>query len=180
MREAAGDEPPQLFAFYDTRTDAYEAAAAREGWISDSLPCALSAPPPPPAARGISDEEAENAASDFRKKMVPRGTIARFRGFRGIRDKPNACYETSTTAGTAEIIRANLRRSAMYGGEIKGVGPRYCPSIEDKIVRFPAKEGHRLFLEPEWEVYRRVVHKRAFYFHAARRAVGYNKKRPGA
>ena len=60
-----------------------------------------------------------------------------------------ACYETSTTAGTAEIIRANLRRSAMYGGEIKGVGPRYCPSIEDKIVRFPAKEGHRLFLEPE-------------------------------
>lgn len=144
-----GDEPPQLFAFYDTRTDAYEAAAAREGWISDSLPCALSGASAVPAARGISDEEAENAASDFRKKMFHVEQSLAFGDFEGFGKNQMACYETSTTAGTAEIIRVNLRRSAMYGGEIKGVGPRYCPSIEDKIVRFPAKEGHRLFLEPE-------------------------------
>ena len=145
----SGDEPPQLFAFYDTRTDAYEAAAAREGWISDSLPCALSGASAVPAARGVSDEEAENAASDFRKKMFHVEQSLAFGDFEGFGKNQMACYETSTTAGTAEIIRVNLRRSAMYGGEIKGVGPRYCPSIEDKIVRFPAKEGHRLFLEPE-------------------------------
>ncbi len=70
-------------------------------------------------------------------------------GFVGFGKDQLACYETSTNEKTAEIIKANLHRSAMYGGEIKGVGPRYCPSIEDKVVRFAHKEGHRLFLEPE-------------------------------
>lgn len=144
-----GDEPPQLFAFYDTRTDAYEAAASREGWISDCPPCALSGASSASAARAVSCEEAENAASDFRKKMFHVEQSLAFGDFEGFGKSQMACYETSTTARTAEIIKANLRRSAMYGGEIKGVGPRYCPSIEDKIVRFPAKEGHRLFLEPE-------------------------------
>lgn len=144
-----GDEPPQLFAFYDTRTDAYEAAASREGWISDCPPCALSGVFSASAARAVSCEEAENAASDFRKKMFHVEQSLAFGDFEGFGKSQMACYETSTTARTAEIIKANLRRSAMYGGEIKGVGPRYCPSIEDKIVRFPAKEGHRLFLEPE-------------------------------
>lgn len=144
-----GDEPPQLFAFYDTRTDAYEAAASREGWISDCPPCALSGVSSASAARAVSCEEAENAASDFRKKMFHVEQSLAFGDFEGFGKSQMACYETSTTARTAEIIKANLRRSAMYGGEIKGVGPRYCPSIEDKIVRFPAKEGHRLFLEPE-------------------------------
>ena len=60
-----------------------------------------------------------------------------------------ACGVTYTTAATHEIIRANLHRSAMYSGQIKGVGPRYCPSIEDKIVRFADKERHQIFLEPE-------------------------------
>ena len=60
-----------------------------------------------------------------------------------------SCWMTGTTPETGEIIRANLHRSAMYSGEISGVGPRYCPSIEDKIVRFADKESHRLFLEPE-------------------------------
>ena len=60
-----------------------------------------------------------------------------------------ACGITHTNEKTHEIIRANLERSAMYGGHIEGVGPRYCPSIEDKIVRFAEKESHQIFLEPE-------------------------------
>jgi len=60
-----------------------------------------------------------------------------------------ACGITHTNAQTHEIIRKNLSRSAMYGGHIEGVGPRYCPSIEDKIVRFADKDSHQIFLEPE-------------------------------
>jgi tRNA uridine 5-carboxymethylaminomethyl modification enzyme len=60
-----------------------------------------------------------------------------------------SCWMTHTSASTAEIVRANLHRSAMYSGEIAGVGPRYCPSIEDKFVRFAHKPSHLLFLEPE-------------------------------
>ncbi len=59
------------------------------------------------------------------------------------------CYITHTTAATAALIRANLHRSPMYSGIIEGIGPRYCPSIEDKIVRFSDKERHQIFLEPE-------------------------------
>jgi tRNA uridine 5-carboxymethylaminomethyl modification enzyme len=60
-----------------------------------------------------------------------------------------SCWMTHTTESTAEIVRANLHKSAMYSGEIKGIGPRYCPSIEDKFVRFADKPRHLLFLEPE-------------------------------
>ncbi|KPA19836.1 tRNA uridine 5-carboxymethylaminomethyl modification enzyme MnmG [Shimia sp. SK013] len=60
-----------------------------------------------------------------------------------------ACGITHTNAKTHDIIRENLARSAMYGGHIDGVGPRYCPSIEDKVVRFADKESHQVFLEPE-------------------------------
>jgi len=59
------------------------------------------------------------------------------------------CYITHTTEDTHDIIRANLDQSAMYSGQIEGVGPRYCPSIEDKIVRFSSKTSHQIFLEPE-------------------------------
>lgn len=60
-----------------------------------------------------------------------------------------SCAITHTNQKTHEIIRANLARSAMYGGRIAGVGPRYCPSIEDKVVRFADKDSHQIFLEPE-------------------------------
>lgn len=60
-----------------------------------------------------------------------------------------ACGITHTNEKTHEIIRENLARSAMYGGHIDGIGPRYCPSIEDKIVRFADKTSHQVFLEPE-------------------------------
>lgn len=59
------------------------------------------------------------------------------------------CWITKTNARTHEIIRANLDKSPMYSGRIEGVGPRYCPSIEDKVVKFATKESHQLFLEPE-------------------------------
>tara|TARA_Y100001934_G_scaffold130025_1_gene157790 strand:- start:439 stop:2346 length:1908 start_codon:yes stop_codon:yes gene_type:complete len=60
-----------------------------------------------------------------------------------------ACHITFTTDKTAELIRANLDKSPMYSGVIEGVGPRYCPSIEDKIVKFPDKDKQQVFLEPE-------------------------------
>jgi tRNA uridine 5-carboxymethylaminomethyl modification enzyme len=59
------------------------------------------------------------------------------------------CFITFTTERTAQIIRGNLHKSPLYSGKIEGVGPRYCPSIEDKIVKFPGKERHQIFLEPE-------------------------------
>ncbi len=59
------------------------------------------------------------------------------------------CGVTRTTPETHKIIAENLRRSAMYSGQIEGVGPRYCPSIEDKIVKFGERDGHQIFLEPE-------------------------------
>lgn len=60
-----------------------------------------------------------------------------------------ACHVTTTTAATHDIIRANLHRAPMYSGQIDSVGPRYCPSIEDKVVRFAGRERHQIFLEPE-------------------------------
>jgi tRNA uridine 5-carboxymethylaminomethyl modification enzyme len=59
------------------------------------------------------------------------------------------CYITFTTKKTADLIRANVHKSPMYSGIIEGIGPRYCPSIEDKIVKFSEKERHQIFLEPE-------------------------------
>ena len=65
-----------------------------------------------------------------------------------IRDQAS-CSLTRTSEQTHEIIRANLKRSPMFSGQIQGVGPRYCPSIEDKVVRFDHKDSHQIFLEPE-------------------------------
>ena len=69
-----------------------------------------------------------------------------------ILDKINSqlpCFLTFTTEATASLIRSNIHKSPMYSGVIEGIGPRYCPSIEDKIVKFAEKERHQIFLEPE-------------------------------
>ena len=66
-----------------------------------------------------------------------------------ITNRQIACGVTATTPATHMVIRANLHRSAVYGGQIAGRGPRYCPSIEDKVVRFAERERHQIFLEPE-------------------------------
>lgn len=63
--------------------------------------------------------------------------------------KQISCYLTRTTEATHQIIRDNLEESPVYGGRIDGVGPRYCPSIEDKVVRFAERDNHQIFLEPE-------------------------------
>jgi tRNA uridine 5-carboxymethylaminomethyl modification enzyme len=68
---------------------------------------------------------------------------------RKITQKQVSCYIAFTTPETHRIIAANVHRSPMYSGQIKSIGPRYCPSIEDKIVKFPDKTTHQLFLEPE-------------------------------
>ncbi len=82
---------------------------------------------------------------------APTGTAQRFpRG--SVLERIGAqlpCYMTYTTDSTSELIRANLHRSPLYSGAIEGVGPRYCPSIEDKIVKFPDRRRHQIFLEPE-------------------------------
>lgn len=68
-------------------------------------------------------------------------------------EKQRKCYLVYTNEETHRIIRENLTKSAMYGGYAEGIGPRYCPSIEDKVVRFSDKERHQLFLEPESDFY---------------------------
>ena len=72
-----------------------------------------------------------------------------FRGSRALHPRQLSCWITHTNARTHDIIRGGLDRSPMYTGVIEGVGPRYCPSIEDKIHRFADKEAHQIFLEPE-------------------------------
>lgn len=67
-----------------------------------------------------------------------------------VPERQTPCYITYTNERTHEIIRANLHRSPLFSGQIKGTGPRYCPSIEDKVVRFADKERHQIFLEPEY------------------------------
>jgi len=94
-----------------------------------------------------------NAQSiDFSKTTIQRGDD-KCQSFSFMTTKPIknlvSCHLTFTNKKTHEIIRANLHKSAMYQDREKGVGPRYCPSIEDKLVRFPDKERHQLFLEPE-------------------------------
>ena len=65
------------------------------------------------------------------------------------RCRRSPCWLGSTNDEVHRLIRENLDRSPLYGGEINGIGPRYCPSIEDKVVKFPDEESHQIFLEPE-------------------------------
>jgi len=87
-------------------------------------------------------EHCNNKISDFEQESCEKPLISQL-----PRQLP--CYITYTTEKTADIINGNLHKSPLYSGTITGIGPRYCPSIEDKIVRFAAKERHQIFLEPE-------------------------------
>ena len=90
---------------------------------------------------------------DFDKMEIQNGTNAKLHfSFYGKQytpyEKQTPCYLTHTNAKTHEIILKNIKQSAMYSGQISGVGPRYCPSIEDKLVRFKDKPRHQIFIEP--------------------------------
>ena len=90
---------------------------------------------------------------DFDRLVVQPGDdpepVFSFLGSRAMHPEQRPCWITHTTARTHEIIRGALDRSPLYAGVIQGVGPRYCPSIEDKVVRFASRESHQVFLEPE-------------------------------
>jgi tRNA uridine 5-carboxymethylaminomethyl modification enzyme len=117
-----GDSPAPLFAFYDTRSD----------------------------EPMFHVEHGERIFREsFHRQMfhVEHPHQIRAGWLPGTEQVP--CWETSTTGKTHRLINDNLHLSALYAGEIQGVGPRYCPSIEDKVVRFCDKGQHKLFLEPE-------------------------------
>ena len=89
---------------------------------------------------------------DFSKMTVQHGDehVVPFSFMNDDLDKPQTdCWLTYTNEATHELLRANFQRSALFGGQIEGVGPRYCPSIEDKVNRFADKERHQCFVEPE-------------------------------
>ncbi|WP_412031779.1 tRNA uridine-5-carboxymethylaminomethyl(34) synthesis enzyme MnmG [Metamycoplasma buccale] len=87
--------------------------------------------------------------SKVEKEVIDKNELC-FSSHSNIRlDEQTCCYLTHTTPKTKEIILKNLDRSSLYSGIIKGIGPRYCPSVEDKIVRFQEKETHHIFFEPE-------------------------------
>ncbi len=121
MEPQYGDAAPTLFAFHDTRDP--EPLFHVEHAIGES------SSPGGFRGNGFSLRE-ERLGWEAGRSQVP-------------------CWMTYTTERTAQLVRDNLHLSAMYSGEIEGVGPRYCPSIEDKFVRFADKPRHLLFLEPE-------------------------------
>jgi tRNA uridine 5-carboxymethylaminomethyl modification enzyme len=91
----------------------------------------------------VERRDSERKAPEPSKRRYPYGSILDRIGGQ------LPCFITSTTEATARLIRDNLHRSPLYSGAIQGIGPRYCPSIEDKIVRFAHKASHQIFLEPE-------------------------------
>ncbi len=103
--------------------------------------------PPRVSFRGIDFAKTEETAAE------PGAGPFSFRHARPLVDRPlYACWQTRTTPGTHDLVRQNLGESAMYGGRIEGTGPRYCPSVEDKVVRFAEKESHPVWLEREtWD-----------------------------
>jgi tRNA uridine 5-carboxymethylaminomethyl modification enzyme len=120
LEEQHGDSEPTLFAFYDTR-----------GWSE------------------MFHVEQSEARATMRREMFHVEHFGQEKLGWLPGENQVSCWMTYTGAATQQLVKDNLHRSAMYSGEIAGTGPRYCPSIEDKIVRFADKDRHMLFLEPE-------------------------------
>ena len=122
--------------------------------------CAIQAGDEPPPTFSFHNEEIGDCEADvFTLNHVCEGKFH-------VEQMP--CWITHTTERTHEIIRANLDRSPLYAGQIKGTGPRYCPSIEDKIVKFSDKTSHQLFLEPEGR------HTREYYVNGISTSLPYD------
>ena len=114
---------------------------------------------PPPTFSFYQEEIGDSAADIFTLNRVREEKFH-------VEQMP--CWITHTTERTHEIIRGNLERSPLYGGQIKGTGPRYCPSIEDKVVKFSDKPSHQLFLEPEGR------HTREYYVNGISTSLPYD------
>lgn len=123
-------EPPALGL-----SDRLTAAGLQLGRLKTGTPARLD-------GRSIAWDRLEMQAGD--DPPVPFSFLTR-----AITNRQIQCGVTTTTEATHALIRANLHRAPMYSGQIEGVGPRYCPSIEDKVVRFADRSGHQIFLEPE-------------------------------
>ena len=121
LEEQKGDSDPTLFAFYDTR------GIENVFHVEQSEKVALD-----------SEHELFHVEQPHQRKL----------GWLPGQDQVS-CWMTYTGVGTRQVVEDNLHLSPMYSGQIEGIGPRYCPSIEDKFVRFADKERHMLFLEPE-------------------------------
>lgn len=121
LEEQKGDLDPTLFAFYDTRgiENVFHVEQSEKGALD-------------------SEHELFHVEQPHQRKL----------GWLPGQDQVS-CWMTYTGAGTRQVVEDNLHLSPMYSGQIEGTGPRYCPSIEDKFVRFADKERHMLFLEPE-------------------------------
>lgn len=122
LEEQPGDPTPTLFAFYDTRFGIDNLFHVEQSSESQSVLNKLF--------------HVEQPSGQHKLGWLP--------GHNQV-----SCWMTRTTERSEQIVRDNLHLSALYGGEIRGIGPRYCPSIEDKFVKFEDKDSHRLFLEPE-------------------------------
>ena len=127
MKPQHGDEHPTLFAFYDTRDPQDLFHVEQEQGRAK-----------PPAEPNHTTNQEIGSAGGFALPTESPFHVEQL-----------CCWMTYTNEQTASIVRANLHRSAMYSGQIEGIGPRYCPSFEDKIVKFADKPRHLLFLEPE-------------------------------
>ena len=114
---------------------------------------------PPPTFSFYQEEIGDSAADIFTLNRVREEKFH-------VEQMP--CWITHTTERTHEIIRGNLERSPLYAGQIKGTGPRYCPSIEDKVVKFSDKPSHQLFLEPEGR------HTREYYVNGISTSLPYD------
>jgi len=144
-----GDHPAPSFSFWHEPMLHVEQGSAATGAHLPGLPVLPhDAFFPLPRFPGIStspcatSSDVAKSPSTWNPAHLPGSVLAQIGG-------QLPCYLTHTTDRTASLIRANLHKSPMYSGVIEGVGPRYCPSIEDKIVRFADKERHQIFLEPE-------------------------------
>ena len=154
-----GDNPPPPFSFLHEPSylqDRVDAQGSTLAAYSSPLPSHLSPLAPHPSSTmfhveqsGLSSPRAMDHSASFPTPLTQHSALStqNCNWLPPLRQLP--CHLTSTTAQTAEIIHANLHRSPMYSGQIQGVGPRYCPSIEDKYVKFPDKATHQIFLEPE-------------------------------
>ena len=104
---------------------------------------------PPRLDRASIDFERRAADGTFAVELGDDPPVPFSFGTGAISRRQIACYLLHTTDRVRSIVRANIDRSPLFNGQIRGIGPRYCPSLEDKIIRFPDKERHQIFLEPE-------------------------------